>query len=166
MQPPNDRSAGDQDSSPEQTAQALLNLRCAVDHCHDAIIITDPAGRIEFVNLAFESLTGLSVQDSVGKNFASLAGAQTSASNSVLDTVLQRGFITKLQNCGGKMAARFHSNAPLLPSGTAMAQLQTWSTPEGSSHKNARFSRNLRKPEIFRPSRPLQAAPTMTLIIS
>ena len=91
MQPPNDRSAGDQDSSPEQTAQALLNLRCAVDHCHDAIIITDPAGRIEFVNLAFESLTGLSVQDSVGKNFASLAEAQTSASDSVLDTVLQRG---------------------------------------------------------------------------
>ncbi len=96
MQPPNDRSAGDQDSFPEQTAQALLNLRCAVDNCHDAIIITDPAGRIEFVNLAFESLTGLFVQDSVGKNFASLAGAQTSASNSVLDTVYNEGFITKL----------------------------------------------------------------------
>jgi len=47
--------------------------------------------RIEFVNLAFESLTGLFVQDSVGKNFASLAEAQTSASDSVLDTVLQRG---------------------------------------------------------------------------
>ncbi len=64
------------------------------------------------------------------------------------------------------MAARFHSSAPLLPSGTATAQLRTWSTPEGTSHKNARFSRNLRKPEIFRPSRLLQAVPHMTLTIS
>src|SRR5438874_6286515 len=91
MQFPNDRFAGDQDSSPEQTAQALLNLRCAVDHCHDAIVITDLVGRIEFVNPSLESLTGFSVQESIGKNFASLAEPTQGKCNWISDTVLQRG---------------------------------------------------------------------------
>jgi PAS domain-containing protein len=68
MRPPNDRSESNQDSSPERTAQALLNLRCAVDHCHDAIVITDPDSCIESVNLGFEALTGFSVRDSIGED--------------------------------------------------------------------------------------------------
>jgi len=52
-----------QDFAPDRTAQALLNLRCAVDHCHDAIFITDSAGKIEFVNAAFEVLTGHTAQE-------------------------------------------------------------------------------------------------------
>jgi hypothetical protein len=35
-------------SGPERTAQALLSLRCAVDHCNDAVFITDASGKIEF----------------------------------------------------------------------------------------------------------------------
>jgi two-component system cell cycle sensor histidine kinase/response regulator CckA len=31
-------ASADQGFSPEQTAQAILNLRCAVDHCHDVIL--------------------------------------------------------------------------------------------------------------------------------
>ena len=38
-----------QDIAPDRTAQALLNLRCAVDHCHDAVFIADSTGKIEFV---------------------------------------------------------------------------------------------------------------------
>src|SRR5437016_8351681 len=52
-----------QDFAPDRTAQALLNLRCAVDHCHDAIFIADSAGKIEFVNAAFEELTGYTAQE-------------------------------------------------------------------------------------------------------
>ena len=50
-------------SSPERTAQALLSLRCAVDHCNDAVFITDASGKIEFVNPAFEALTGYSASE-------------------------------------------------------------------------------------------------------
>src|SRR5947207_11523757 len=52
-----------QDFAPDRTAQALLNLRCAVDHCHDAIFIADSTGNIEFVNAAFEILTGYTAQE-------------------------------------------------------------------------------------------------------
>ena len=49
--------------APDQTAKALLNLRCAVDHCHDAVFIADSTGKIEFVNAAFEELTGYSFRE-------------------------------------------------------------------------------------------------------
>ena len=52
-----------QDFAPDRAAQALLNLRCAVDHCHDAIFIADSTGKIEFVNAAFEVLTGYTAQE-------------------------------------------------------------------------------------------------------
>src|SRR5260370_942625 len=59
-----------QDFAPERTAQALLNLRCAVDHCHDAVFITDSAGKIEFVNAAFEVLTGYSAAEAMDGGLA------------------------------------------------------------------------------------------------
>jgi PAS domain S-box-containing protein len=64
--------------SPEQTAQALLNLRCAVDHCHDVVLITDVHGRIEFVNPAFQTLTGFSAHDAVGQNISFFAASSNS----------------------------------------------------------------------------------------
>jgi two-component system, cell cycle sensor histidine kinase and response regulator CckA len=51
------------DFAPDQAAQALLKLRCAVDHCHDAVFITDSTGKIEFVNAAFEVLIGYSTAE-------------------------------------------------------------------------------------------------------
>ncbi len=52
-------------SGPERTAQALLSLRCAGDHCNDAVFITDTSGKIEFVNPAFEALTGYSASEAM-----------------------------------------------------------------------------------------------------
>src|SRR5207253_7892713 len=49
--------------APDRTPQALLNLRCAVDHCHDAIFIADSTEKIEFVNAAFEVLTRYTAQE-------------------------------------------------------------------------------------------------------
>jgi PAS domain S-box-containing protein len=70
-----------------QEAQALVNLRCAVDRCHDAVFITDQAGRIEFVNPAFEALSGYSRQEAVGHDLG-LIIAQDSASE-IYETIRQ-----------------------------------------------------------------------------
>lgn len=58
------------DFAPDQTAQALLNLRCAVDHCHDAVFIMDSTGKIEFVNAAFEALIGYSAAEAMDGGLA------------------------------------------------------------------------------------------------
>jgi two-component system cell cycle sensor histidine kinase/response regulator CckA len=64
--------------SPEQTAQALRNLRCAVDHCHDVVLITDVHGRIEFVNHSFQALSGFSAHGAVGQNISFFAASSNS----------------------------------------------------------------------------------------
>lgn len=46
----------------------LRNLRTAVEQSANAIVITDTAGNIEFVNPAFESNTGYSAAEVLGKN--------------------------------------------------------------------------------------------------
>ncbi len=68
------KGESDQGSAHEQTAQALLNLRCAVDHCHDGVFIVDPVGNVEFVNPAFEVLTGYSAHEAVGSDLHGGAG--------------------------------------------------------------------------------------------
>ncbi|MEW5789167.1 MAG: EAL domain-containing protein [Pseudomonadota bacterium] len=44
----------------------LRKLSLAVEHTADSIFITDPAGRIEYVNPAFERLSGFSAREAVG----------------------------------------------------------------------------------------------------
>jgi PAS domain S-box-containing protein len=85
--------AAAQDSVAEQTAQALLNLRCAVDHSHDAVFITDPEGKIEFVNPAFEELTGFWSRKAVGSNLRLLATENSAAADfeGILKQVIERG---------------------------------------------------------------------------
>jgi len=89
-----------QDFAPDQAAQALLNLRCAVDHCHDAIFIADSNGKIEFVNAAFEAMTGYSAHDAMEGGLALIIKRgptgdckQTSASSGVaLEEIMEKGF--------------------------------------------------------------------------
>lgn len=45
----------------------LRKLSLAVEHTADSIFITDPNGRIEYVNPAFEHLSGFSAQEAVGR---------------------------------------------------------------------------------------------------
>ncbi len=61
----------------EHTAQAVLNLRCAVERCHDAVFITGPAGCIEYVNPAFEATTGYSGIEAVGHDLGLIAAADS-----------------------------------------------------------------------------------------
>src|SRR5881397_3720025 len=87
-----------QDFAPDRTAQALLNLRCAVDHCHDAVFIADSAGKIEFVNAAFEALTGYSAQEAMDGGMGRVINGDSEgdrlpdSGRGILEEVLEKGF--------------------------------------------------------------------------
>ncbi len=51
----------------KRSAAALKKLSSAVEQTADHVIITDKSGMIEYVNPAFEKLTGLTNQETVGK---------------------------------------------------------------------------------------------------
>ena len=48
--------------------EELQTLRAAVEQSANAIVITDAAGTIEYVNPAFEKITGYSTAEAIGKN--------------------------------------------------------------------------------------------------
>ncbi len=48
--------------------QSLRKLSCAVEHSADTILVTNGEGIIEFVNPAFEAVTGYSLPELIGKN--------------------------------------------------------------------------------------------------
>ncbi|MDX1708711.1 MAG: PAS domain-containing protein, partial [Desulfobacterales bacterium] len=50
----------------------------AVEHAAESIIVTDPAGIIEYVNSAFEKITGYSGQEVMGENIELLDSGQHS----------------------------------------------------------------------------------------
>lgn len=86
------KGESDQGSAPDQTAQALLNLRCAVVHCYDGVFVVDPAGNVEFVNPAFELLTGYSAHEAVGSDLGLFeAEGASSAHESILREVQEQG---------------------------------------------------------------------------
>lgn len=49
------------------TEQSLRKLSCAVENSTDTILVTNSEGVIEFVNPAFEAITGFSLQEIIGK---------------------------------------------------------------------------------------------------
>ncbi len=56
--------------------ESLRKLSCAVEQSADLIIITNSAGIIEYVNPAFESLTGYSPEEAVGQTPSFLSSGQ------------------------------------------------------------------------------------------
>jgi len=51
-----------------KTAETLVHLGMAVDQSAEIIVITDREGTIQYVNPAFERITGYSVEEVIGKN--------------------------------------------------------------------------------------------------
>jgi PAS domain S-box-containing protein len=105
-----------QDFAPDRTAQALLNLRCAVDHCHDAIFIADSTGKIEFVNAAFEVVTGYTAQEAKDGGLAlilnsnpdknddhSLADSSKAPLEEVREKGIYRGMIRAIRKDGRRI---------------------------------------------------------------
>ncbi len=60
----------------QRAEQSLRKLSCAVEQSADAIFITDSEGIIEYVNPAFEMVTGYSAEEVTGKNSSLLKSGQ------------------------------------------------------------------------------------------
>lgn len=75
-----------------EASQMLRNLQYAIAQCHDAIFITDPAGIIARVNPAFESLTGYSSHEAVGKDLSILTadGPHSAIYRKIWERILQQ----------------------------------------------------------------------------
>ena len=78
----------------KQTIEEQTQLVTAVENAAESIIVTDPAGVIEYVNPAFERITGYSRQEVIGGNIELLDSGQHSKAffTTIIDT-LQRGEI-------------------------------------------------------------------------
>lgn len=71
--------AVNQNVSPLEQAQLIMMMRklsAALEGIADAVVITDRDGRIEFVNAAFEGLTGYSRDEALGKTPSLLRSGQ------------------------------------------------------------------------------------------
>ncbi len=72
-----------QDVTEEKQACALnARLAAAVEHASETIVITDPEGRIDYVNPAFERTTGYSREEVVGRDVCMLASEECDAESS------------------------------------------------------------------------------------
>ena len=78
----------------KQTIEEQAQLVTAVEHAAESIIVTDPGGIIEYVNPAFEKITGYSRREVMGANIELLDSGQHSKAffSTIIDT-LQRGEI-------------------------------------------------------------------------
>ena len=102
----------------------LRKLLRAVEQSADLVIITDKQGAIEYVNPAFEALTGYTRQEVMGKNPRILkSGQQPRALYRELWTTILAGRVFRgtLAN-RKKMASCFTPRRPSLPYGIAKAR--------------------------------------------
>jgi PAS domain S-box-containing protein len=78
----------------KRAIEEQARLVTAVEHAAESIIVTDPAGIIEYVNPAFEKITGYARNEVIGSDIARLDSGQHSKAffSSIIDT-LQRGEI-------------------------------------------------------------------------
>ncbi len=78
----------------KRTIEEQAQLVTAVEHAAESIIVTNSAGIIEYVNPAFEKITGYSRHEVMGRNIALLDSGKHSKTffSSIIDT-LQRGEI-------------------------------------------------------------------------
>ena len=78
----------------KRTIEEQARLVTAVEHAAESIIVTDPAGKIEYVNPAFEKITGYARDEVIGGNIGLLDSGQKAKTffSSIIDT-LQRGEI-------------------------------------------------------------------------
>src|SRR3974377_1905962 len=81
-------------------------LRRAVEQCFDLVIFTDQAGAIEYINPAFESLTGYTAEEVRGQTLGILKSDQQPGElyEEMWDTVLAgnvfRGIVTARKKNG------------------------------------------------------------------
>ncbi len=91
-----------------ETAEELRRLSVAIEQVTDEIVITDPAGIIQYVNPAFERTTGYSRREAVGKtsNFLRSGVHDSDFYNQLWDTI-KRGNLWKGQITNRRKDGRF-----------------------------------------------------------
>lgn len=80
----------------------LVRLAAAVEQTADSVVITDPEGNIQYVNPAFERITGYTREDVLGRNPRFLKGGQTDAAvyKALWETIRQgEVWVGHLTNC-------------------------------------------------------------------
>jgi PAS domain S-box-containing protein len=93
--------------SPEQTAQALLNLRCTAVIAMTSCLSPMRMAAFEFVNPAFHSVTGFSASEVLGQNLGSFTkpssdgGNSTSLTKQASDAAVHHETITLRRKEGG-----------------------------------------------------------------
>lgn len=70
--------------------QAIARLATVVEQAVEAVIITDPEGNIQFVNAAFEQLTGVPGQHLVGRNLRDTARGREGFCHQFLEAIAGR----------------------------------------------------------------------------
>jgi len=102
----------------QRTEEALIKLSSAIEQTGDAVIITDRAGVIEYVNLAFEKLTGYGRAEVVGQTPRILKSGQHDPAfyQQLWDTILAGDiFRAEFTNCkkNGELYVEEKTIAPI-----------------------------------------------------
>jgi two-component system cell cycle sensor histidine kinase/response regulator CckA len=78
----------------KRVIEEQARLVTAVEHTAESIIVTDPAGKIQYVNPAFEKITGYARDEVIGNDIGMLdSGQQSKTFFSSIIEILQRGEI-------------------------------------------------------------------------
>jgi diguanylate cyclase (GGDEF)-like protein/PAS domain S-box-containing protein len=93
----------------------LRNLFQAVELNPSSIAITDPAGRIEYVNAAFEQLSGYSREAAIGQSGRLLAASRVAEGNfEAIDQALAKGLLWKGEFISQRSDGSVYTEAVLL----------------------------------------------------
>ncbi len=122
-------------------------LGTAVEHAAESIIVTNPEGIIEYVNPAFEIITGYSRNEVIGRNIELMDSGQHSKTflNTIIDT-LQRGEIWQ-----GRMVNKrkdnslFETEATVSPIKNKIGEITNYVSLQRDVSHEIRLERQLRQ---------------------
>ena len=108
-----------------QIPNTLLKLRSAVHQCQELVFIIDSAGQFEYVNPAFERLTGYSSREARGRDLSLIAGPYPASGScrSTIEQALDHGFYRGTLEAHRKDASTFELDLVM----TAVQDLKTGS---------------------------------------
>jgi PAS domain S-box-containing protein len=122
-------------------------LVTAVEHAAESIIVTDPEGIIEYVNPAFEKITGYSRQEVIGRNIELVDSGQHSKTflSSIIDT-LQRGEIWQGRTVNKrKDSSLYETEATVSPIKNKMGDITNYISLQRDVSHEIRLERQLRQ---------------------
>ena len=122
-------------------------LVTAVEHAAESIIVTDPEGIIEYVNPAFEKITGYSRQEVIGRNIDLVDSGQHNRTflSSIIDT-LQRGEIWQGRTVNKrKYSTLYETEATVSPIKNKIGEITNYVSLQRDVSHEIRLERQLRQ---------------------